>query len=81
MVFFFFFFFFTIRLLNGFLSGPWISSLHFFYKCLTSVSFCHALCPMLGGEDSFCAEAVHSFREERKKEERTFQREGEFSQP
>ena len=46
--FFFFFFFFTVRLLNGFLSGPWISSLHFFCKCLISVSFCHALCYMLG---------------------------------
>lgn len=44
----FFFFFFTVRLLNGFLSGPWISSLHFFCKCLISVSFCHALCYMLG---------------------------------
>lgn len=57
------FFFFTIRLLNGFLSGPWISSLHFFCKCF----FLCALCPMLGEKTVSVLKQFTVLEKERKK--------------
>lgn len=72
--------FFTIRLLNGFLSGPIVSSLHFFCKCLISVSFCHALCPMLG-EKTVSVLKQFTVLEREKKGREDILREGEFSQP